>query len=420
MNIPKRVVLSATAIAALAIAGCTGTSAPAPAEGEIGGDLSVVFDSNYKASLEPVVAEFEDRYPDVNLTVDYAGGDIPGTVSTQLQAGTAPDIFLTYPGGTPGSGGGMNNITLGSQELVVDLSDSSWADDVPEPWNADVEWDGGVWAYPGALQGLGPNYNLTALDENDFEIPTTWDDVLQLCADARDAGIVAYAAGFNDAANMIYLALSSTLVYGPDADWDQQLLDGETSFEDSAWVDVFEYVVEMNDAGCFQDGALGTTRAQSGELVASGQALGVIDVGASLAVLEGLNPDNDYALAPLPTSNDPEDTHIVALPGYTISINAASKNIPAAKAFLEVLNENRGVYSAGFASLPVITLDGFEPDAGLVQFNEALTAGKSTRLPNWPAAGMQELLMAEVQALLLGQSTVDQVLQKAQDEYDRG
>lgn len=421
MKIPKPVALGAIAAVAtaFALAGCTSADPDAPAEGEIGGTLTIVFDTTFQSALEPVIEAFEERYPDVTVEVDYQGGDIPSVTSTQLQAGTAPDIFLTYPGGSPTAGGGMNNITVGSQGLAADLADSSWADDIPESRRVDVEYDGAIYAYPGALQGLGPIYNVTKVEELGLEIPTTWDELLAFCGDARDKGVAAYAAGLGDAPHFIYLSAAAGLVYSQNPDFDKDQLAGDVTFQGSPWEDVFQIYVDMNDAGCFQDGVLGATRTQSGELVASGQALAVVDVGAGLASVSALNPDIELVITPFPATNDPESNWIPSFPGYTLSVNAASENIPTAKAFLEVLNENRGVYGVGFASAPVIPDPSFEAPAGLALFNEAVADGRTAPLTSWPGSEMQAAAQAQVQAIVLGQQTVDGALQVLQDLFDQ-
>lgn len=419
MRIPKAIALGAVAITVIALTACTGQGSTTPSSSTIGGTLNIVFDTSYKAALEPTVKAFEKRYPKVNVKVDYQGGDIPSTTSTQLQAGTAPDIFLTYPGGSPTAGGGMNNITVGSQGLAADLADSSWAKAIPENHRADVEYKGKVYAYPGALQGLGPNYNVTKVKELGLEIPNTWDDLLKFCAAAHDKGVAAYAAGFNDAAHFIYLSAAAGLVYSKDPKFDQEQLAGKVKFQGSPWEKVFQIYVDMNKANCFQAGALGATRAQTDDLVASGKALAVVDVGASLAGLSAINPKNQYVLTPFPATNDPKQNWIPAFPGYTLSVNAASKNIPTAKAFLEVLNENRGTYGEGFASAPVIPDKSFKPPVGLVQFNKAIADGQTAPLTSWPGSEMQSTAQAQVQAILLGQQTPKGTMVVLQNLFDQ-
>lgn len=405
----------------LALTGCTSKEpAPASTGGTPSGTLSVIWPSDYEAALAPTIDAYKKKYPEVDLKVEFSGGDILGTVSTQIQAGTVADIMPTLPGGTAGTGGGVSTRTLASQGLLLDLSDSSWSDDIPELWASDVTLDDSVYAYPGALQGIGPIWDTTALDELGAEIPRTWDDLLALCATAKDAGKYALAQGIADNVNWVYLAQTSQLVYGPDPDWEKKQLDGDVTFQDSGWVDAFTQIREMNDKGCFGEGAVGGSTAQAVEAVANGSALGTVAVGAGIAGIKAQNPKGEYEIAPMPVTDDPDDRYMVALPGFTISVYAKAKNPVAAVAFLEVLNENIGSYAEGFASVPVIADPSFAPDPALAEFNQAVADGKFTKLPNPPTPEVQTVLMENAQAVMLGSLTPKEALTKAQEIYDTG
>lgn len=409
------------AASGLLLTGCSaGTPTPAATDGEPTGTLTVIWAADYETALTPTVEAFEEQYPDVDLQVEYSGGDILGTVSTQIQAGTVADVMPTLPGGTAGAGGGVSTRTLASQGLLLDLSDSTWSGDIPELWASDVTYEDAVYAYPGALQGIGPIWDTAALAEMGAEIPRTWDDLLQLCADAQDEGKYALAQGIAENVNWVYLAQTSQLVYGPDAEWDQKQLDGDVTFQDSDWVEAFDQLKEMNDEGCFGEGAVGGSTAQALEAVANGSALGTTAVGAGISGITAQNPDGEYAIAPMPSTDAADDRYMPALPGFTISVYAKAKNPVAAKAFLEVLNENIGSYAEGFSSVPVIADPSFTPDPALEEFNTAVAEGKFTKLPNSPTPEVQTVLMEGAQAVMLGSQTSVEALTKAQEAYDAG
>lgn len=409
----------------LALAGCTPSSSNGgtPSDGAVSGPLEVLYDSGYKTALEPVVASFKEQYPDVDLKVNYAGSDVLSVVSTQAQAGNLPDIFLTVPG--PPGGGGFTVGTLASQGYLLDLTNEAWASEVPDTWKGAVGLDEKIYAYPGTLQGLGGIYNTTKIDELGLKIPTTWTEVIDFCKDAKKARVYAYAQGLNDAAGpqMIYLALSGTLVYGPDPDWAQQMKDGDTTFDDSGWRDIFEKYKEMNDAGCFGDGALGRDRTQGGQEVAAGNALAMVDVGAAVSGLQTQAPDSEFIQYALPATDDPSETYFPAAPGYTISANAKTENPAAVKAFLDVLAqpENINAYAGGFASVPAIPNDAYEPPANLAPFNEAIADGKFTDYSNtgFPNADVGVVAQAQVQQIFLGTQTVDGALAEMQAAFER-
>ncbi|MFF4028808.1 ABC transporter substrate-binding protein [Streptomyces sviceus] len=423
MKVPASTAVGFLLAASLSLTACStsssGSGASSAPNGRVGGTLTMIYDATFKAALEPVIKAFEQKYPGTKVDVNYVGGDVASLTSTQIQAGTAPDVFLTFPGG----GNAMGVQTLASQGRLLDLSDSPWAADIPKAWKSDMQYKQKTYAYPGTLQGLGGIYNETKLKELGLKIPRTWTDVLGLCKGAKGKGVYAYAQGFNDPSGpqMIYLALTGTLIYGPNPDFEDRLKDKTATIPDSPWKEALEKYKEMNDSGCFGDGAMGRSAAQGQDQVAAGKALGIVGVGAALAPLEKAAPKSEFAIAALPATDNPGDTYFDALPGYTISANANAKNPAAAKAFLNLLAEPEHInaYAKGYASVPVIPNAGFKPPAVLEGFNKAVVDGKTARLAGWPNANVNQVAQQGVQAILIGKDSVDGVLKKMQEAYEQ-
>lgn len=416
-----------TGVSAALLVGCAGGS-PSPAsnsDGEISGTVTGIWDASVKASMEPVVEAFEKEYPDVTVDINYQGGDIAGLVNTQLQAGTAPDILISFPGGAPGTGASLNVITMASQGRLLDLSDSAWTADLPEQWASEVSYEGKTYAYPGIAQGMGAIYNTTTLDELGLEVPTTLSEVYELCAAAQDAGIYAYAQALGDALGgpqMLSYAQTGTLVYGPDPEANAKTAAGELDFAKSGWKDQFEIYKKMFDEGCFGEGALGRSGTQGTEEVAGGKALAVVTVSAALSGIAALSPDDEYLVTPMPATDNAEDTYATALLGYTLAVNAKGKNPEGAKAFLEFLSqpEQIATHAEAFAALPAIPQEGYEPPAALAEFAPYIADGNFTRLPSWTNPEVQPTLNETLQSLFLGTDTVDSALQKMQEVNDKG
>ena len=273
--------------------------------------------------MDEVIAGFEEKYPDVTVKADYQGGSgIDQVIITQLQAGTASDVFLTFPGGDPETTGGLSVLPNAAQGYLLDLSDGEWTSEIPDAWNeGNVAYEGKVYAYPGAVQPLAAIYNQDLLDELGLKAPETFDEVLQLCADATAAGLYAYAQGLGEVTagpQMLSFAQTASLIYGPDPGFDQDLRDGTATYSDSKWVDQFEAYQQMFDAGCFGEGSLGRTRQQGAEAVAAGQALGQVDVGAQKGIMQDLAADTAFAVTAIPVTNDGKN-YVTALPGYNLS-----------------------------------------------------------------------------------------------------
>ncbi|MDF2562831.1 MAG: putative secreted sugar-binding protein [Microbacterium sp.] len=413
---------SIVAITALALAGCSGGGgdAPAPSDGEVSGTLTGLFFSGFQETYEEIATAFEEEYPDVTVDFDYQGGDINQLVMTQLQGGTAPDILTSFPGGDP-KDNADNVAPLAANGLIAPL-DVTWADDIPETWASDFSYDGEVYAYPGALQPLSAIYNQTKIDELGLSVPTTLDEILQLCADAADAGVYAYAQGLGDAAagpQMFPFAHTATLLTPEIPDFDEQLASGEITYPDSPWVDILQIQQDLWDAGCFGEGALGRSREQAASAVAAGDALGIVDVGAVLPGMLAAAPDASFVFASVPATDD-GDTFVTALPGFVTTINAKAKNPAAAQAFLEFMGtpEASAIYADGFKSVPVLPNDQYTPPAELEEFAALVAEGKGVRLPTLQAE-VQSTLNQQLQAMFLGNTTPEGVAESMQSVYKK-
>ena len=91
--------------------------------------------------------------------------------------------------------------------------------------------------------------------------PETYDDLLEACTTARDGGktFTVLAGGIRSTRACSRSSSRRPASTQETPDWNEQRAAGDVTFADSGWSEVLEDIVEMNDAGCFQDGAAGGT-----------------------------------------------------------------------------------------------------------------------------------------------------------------
>jgi raffinose/stachyose/melibiose transport system substrate-binding protein len=417
------VATGALTVVALALTGCSGSGSGDSSTGSgdaLSGTLTGIFDAQYKAALEPIVANFEKENPDVDVQIDYQGGDLGAIILTQLQGGTAPDVLLSFPGGTEGTAAD-NVIPLAAGGLIAPI-EPDWADQIPAAWENQFVYDGQVFAFPGAVQPLTAIYNQTMLDELGLTAPTTLDEVYTFCADATAKGVYAYSQGLGDTPagpQMLSFGQTASLVYGPTPDWDSQLAAGDVTYPGSGWETQFEIYQKMYDAGCFGEGSLGRSRTQGQDAVAARQALGLVDVGAVLAGIQTANTEDEFVIATMPATED-GTSYITSLPIYSLTVNAKAKNLAAAKAFVEFAGEpeQSALYATGFDMVPLMPNDAYEPPAALADFATLVNDGKTALLAN-VTPEVQVALNTGVQSMLLGEDTPASLAQKMQDAYNK-
>ena len=406
----------ALVVSALALAGCSNNPS---ADGEQ--TLTMFAASDFKASTDTLIADFEAANPGVKIQVTYASGnDFETTEGTAISSGNPPDIIDALAGIT----GPIATQQLITDGVVLDLSNESWAKDVPESINSENQPDlddKGVYFYPVLVQPMGAFYNEGTLQEAGLEVPSTWSEVLQFCEEAQKAGKIPYSLGLSDqwVGQLVPYSLADTLLYGDDPSWGKEfaLSEGRVSYTDSPWVEVFEKYKEMGDAGCFTENPNAVALDATLGPVANGDAVGIVQVGGLFENLSSLNPDATYVLDALPATDNPEETYMPASPSHQFAVSAESPRKDLALKFLDFLaqpeNINKFVITAGGA-VPAIPNDTFEAPKLLENFNEYVTEGKTRAFPFSPNVEVQNELMVGTQNMFLGEMTPVEVVEGMQ------
>lgn len=414
------VTLAAGAALVTALAGCSNST------GGSGGDaegITWVTVTSDKAGADAVAAAFEEE-TGIPVTVIASGVDeYQTTLRTQLSSGTAPDVFFVWAG----DGNPMAMQVVSDAGLVADLSDMDFVERVPEGF-ASVSQNGGkTYTAPISSAGIGSAFNVTAMEENGWTIPATWTETLAFCQEVKAAGKTAFAlaAGTPWNTQLISYALTPTLVYGPQPDFAQAMADGEVTFAESAWVDAFDKYLEMQEAGCFQENALGTVYEDALAMVSSGDAMASVQVNASLAAIRQGAPDGtEFTLAPLPATDDESETRMAAAMGAAYGINAAADNPEGARQLVEFLTSDDGqnIYNTPIAAIPALGSSSYEPDPALEALTQYLADGRTDPFMDqlWPNAKVQQVHFEVLQQLLAGDTDSVGALSQMDAAYAEG
>ncbi len=335
-------------------------------------------------------------------------------VTTQLQAGNAADMMVL----APGTGQAISVVTLAEAGFLEPLDEAS-AGVIPEGTEGLYEVDGEIFGQPTALAPVGLIYNAAGGEEVGIEAyPETFDELLEACTTARDGGktftVLAGGVPFNT--GLFSMLVSATRVYEADPDWNEQRAAGDVTFVGSAWEDVLNDVITLNDSGCFQDGVEGGTFDSITQGI-GGQTSLTAAVPGSAAISIGAGTGLDLTVQAFPPA-DGQGAFTLASANYAWAINAASDDDVKASAqtFLDWLAEPEQAQT--FADLSgFVPISGATPDnvnAVYEPIGELLETGAFVGLPNatWPNPAVYDTLGVGVQGLLTGQKTVDQVLEE--------
>ncbi len=153
---------------------------------------------SYKIEAVAIFEEFEREFnrenPDLNLVIETPREAVT-VIKTRLIKEDAPDII--------GIGGDNFFSILVDTGVVADISEYDEINTVKQRYlDIDKELEivpqAGVYGLPYAANASGILYNKAIFEENDWEIPTTWDDLMTLCEVMEEAGVAPFTLGHKD------------------------------------------------------------------------------------------------------------------------------------------------------------------------------------------------------------------------------
>ena len=190
---PRRITaLAMGAVAALALAACTGGSGSKPSPTQSGGVVQITLSHGYTdveaKSVTAQVATWNASHPKIQVKLVFNGGNDGALQKTLagLAAGSSPDIAYEY---------GSSMAALAGRSQVVDLSNKvkdsgfNWADFYS--FERDAATSGGkVYGVPALVDNLALVYNKKLFDTAGLAYPTeswTWDDFRAAAKKLTDA-----------------------------------------------------------------------------------------------------------------------------------------------------------------------------------------------------------------------------------------
>ena len=192
------------------------------------------------------------KYPEINLDViPYSGQNTSAYLAAQLKVGDIPDIYFT-------------NIYRPGQEEVrenlLDLSGYSFTNNYSEVRLRDVSEDGAIYLLPTFYSCLGITYNKTLLEENGWELPTSFEELEALEPKVREAGYhfalnqLQYPGyGFQYLCNILDTSFLNTF---EGRRWQQDFLECKATFADTpGMMNALSNLDKWKEIGMLTDGS---------------------------------------------------------------------------------------------------------------------------------------------------------------------
>lgn len=407
-------------IGALALSACASGAAPSD---EPIAEVSALITPEQDAGFAPYYEGFTEE---TGFELDPATVEVNSLVEKlriEINSGTASDIVRVSLGSLT-----VGVLPLAKEEALLDLSDASWAADVPDTYSGLLKTDDSIWAYPTSGQSILMFYNKEVFEKAGVETPSTWSELLKACADLKSAGFTPIAQGLGTPAMVQFIPymLASTLVSAENPEIDAQMQAGKTTFsEDKGWNDVFEKYSELIDNEYITKDAIGVTLDAAMQQTAAGEAAMIPLVSSNSPALISYFADGEEGVGAfaLPATDNPEETFVPLSPEL-LAVSATAKNPEGAKAFLEYLSDptRAAEYADATKTLPILA--GVDPVPSTVADALApfLASQQFVPFPNhrWVNGDTQAALLQNGPLLATGGATIQSVLAALDAAYAVG
>lgn len=370
--------------------------------------------------LTSSIASFERENPGVVVDLLPIGSTGYNSVmQTQLASGTAPDVFMVFPGiGEP-----LMNGTLYERGLIQAL-DGDWVSDIPpDMLHLFDEPDGAISAVPGTTAAIGITWNDAVLAELDVQPAQTITEVFDLCTTARENGLALFSVPAKDqwANQIMSWAVSVQLVYAQTPDFNTQLDEGRATFSDSAWVDTFQLMKDLNDAGCFNDGPTGTGFGDAQTLLATGEVLATVNYGPNADLATQAPEGSTFTFTHFPATDDPENQVMPIAASKGFSIWEGTDQQELAERFIAFMASDTGQtdFANDSALVPTLPAPSFQPSPSAELTLERMAAGDGRTFPHldWVQGETALTVFVEVQNLYLGTTSPGELTQLMDTAY---
>lgn len=390
-------------------AGATAGAAAGAAEESAGGKTVVRMSYwNSEDTMSAMLDYLAEAVPDVEieyLFIDNSNYDT--IVDTQLSAEEGPDIICESPGSA------LKHARLGYLASLDDL-----AGKYSDAGTSVYAYGGSVYALPGISWFEGIFYNKQLFEDNNIELPKTFDEYIAVCKQFQELGITPLAAGLKSWEPMLknsmafvaaeYLSTDAGKNFGSDYREGKATLDG-------TWNPYLEKWSEMITEGIYTTDMTGIDHDQALEQFAMGDAAMFCSGPWDLDAIMAKNPDLQIDMMPFYGQSESAGW-LIGGPGCGFAVNENSANKEAAMKVVEAISTVEGqaaMWENNQGGSSYLEGASFDLPAAYNGVSEALAAGNVYCPWNeWgPAAPAHEEYGTQMQSYLLGAQDLSTTLQ---------
>ena len=256
-----------------------------PEGGYDGSEVTITFyhtmGANLREVLDAFIVEFNKLYPNITVVHEQVGGypDVRDQIKTELTVGNQPNIAYCYPDHVALYNVAKAVVTLdnliasdieitrndGTKE-TLGLTAEQKADFIEGYYNEGKQFgDDKMYTLPFSKSTEVLYYNKTFFDEHNLTVPTTWDELEQVCKKIKEIDPNSIPLGYDSESNWFITMCEQLGTDYTSATGDHYLFDTD---ENKAFVKRFrewyqkEYVTTQEIYGAYTSGLFVSTTGQ--------------------------------------------------------------------------------------------------------------------------------------------------------------
>ncbi len=353
------ILLSSLLLVTTLLSACGNSTDSSSASGGSGANDKVTLTVTHYMVEKPKVDTFKkltDRFTELNPNITFDVQVMPvdkynDNIKMKVAASDVPDIIFGRPQG-------MVDITKAG--AFLDLTNEPFIQKVNKDYLPNVSYDGKVYGLPTDLMTNAVIYNKDLFKKAGVEVPKTYSELVKVAQTLQSKDITPFAASWKDGAS--YMSFMWPDMWGnllkDNPDYAGKMMAGETTF--AAIPGYKDFLTRVNTLSSFANkDAADIDYDRSLQYFAQGKA--AMDIMGSFAIgtIRSYNPEGNFGVFMYPATDTPENNVMTYSTDDTWMIGAQSKNLDAAKKFLEFMASDEGaqIWADGVQTLSAISAD---------------------------------------------------------------
>lgn len=360
--------------------------------------------------FEEVAEKFNATHDDIHLTIN-SPNDASTIMRTRFIREDYPDII--------GIGGDINYSYYVDAGILADISDYEGLGDVKQAY-LDIAEElklipkEGTYILPYVANAAGILYNKDIFEQHGWEIPNSWDELIQLCENMQSEGVLPFYFGFKDVWTCLAPWNAMAVDLAP-VDVCRQVNRGETTFTEN-YREIAEKYLQLLDYG--PDDPFAYNYNDACTAFARGEAA-MYPIGSyAVPQILSVNPDMNIDSFVMPANADVSKNTLNSGIDLGFAVTAACENKEAAYEVLDFLyaDENIQAYIDNQNAVPCKEGD-FTLAPMLDGMSEYIQSGSMTDYQDhyYPS---EMAVDAQIQTFLI-KKDVDAFLEKFDSDWKR-